>query len=155
MWHLNASLSSYTMQKTNWGFLVFSFCDCIFNLNRIFCSGNCLSPSLIVKWQKALQMPEVNTMFFLFLPFFFFFSCCEYAKHCLLHCWFLTLMRTVKAPADFRLQMVFKQQRISMCGRYFYICMKMDFSHETQKLIWMSFIALKFFTMKSSMGVNG
>lgn len=60
------------MQKTNWGFLVFSFCDCIFNLNRIFCSGNCLSPSLIVKWQKALQMPEVNTMLFLFLPFFFF-----------------------------------------------------------------------------------
>lgn len=64
------------MQKTNWGFLVFSFCDCIFNLNRIFCSGNCLSPSLIVKWQKALQMPEVNTMLFLFLPFFFFFLQC-------------------------------------------------------------------------------
>lgn len=59
----------YTMQKTNWGFPIFSFCDCIFNLNRIFCSGKCLSPSLIVKWQRLYKCLKLTLRFF--FPFFF------------------------------------------------------------------------------------
>lgn len=59
------------MQKTNWGFLVFSFCDCIFNLNRIFCSGNCLSPSLIVKWQRLYKCLKLTLRFFFSCLFFF------------------------------------------------------------------------------------
>lgn len=64
----------YTMQKTNWGFPIFSFCDCIFNLNRIFCSGKCLSPSLIVKWQRLYKCLKLTLCFF-FSCLFFFLQC--------------------------------------------------------------------------------
>lgn len=58
--------------KTNWGFPIFSFCDGIFNLNRIFCPGNCLSPTLTVKRQRLYRCLKLTLCFFFFLFLFFF-----------------------------------------------------------------------------------